>query len=108
METSSETPLVRIGEALDGRAMEKRHPASTVASAPRKTSGIAVGNDKRNGWARRAADERRVNCRAVRYLEGADRYSTVCPCEFRVEVPVCRLRQPAWKRPATSVVVSGA
>jgi hypothetical protein len=40
-----EAPLVAIGEAMDGEALKKKQPMTTVAIAPRKTSGMAAGND---------------------------------------------------------------
>jgi hypothetical protein len=46
--------LVEIGDAMEGRGLKKR-PIITVAIEPTKTSGIAVGNDRRNGRARRRA-----------------------------------------------------
>jgi hypothetical protein len=30
---------------MEGEALKKKHPATTVAIAPRKTRGIAAGND---------------------------------------------------------------
>lgn len=54
-ERAGEATPVKMGEAMDGLAPKKRHPITTVAAAPRNTSGIAVGNDKRNGRGRRAA-----------------------------------------------------
>jgi hypothetical protein len=39
---------------MEAGALKKKQPTTTVASEPRKTSGMAVGNDKRNGWRRRA------------------------------------------------------
>jgi hypothetical protein len=54
-EDAGETTLVKIGEAIAGRGLKKKQPMTTLATAPRKASGMAVGNDKRNGWGRRAA-----------------------------------------------------
>jgi hypothetical protein len=77
-ETAGEVELVKIGEGGDGREMERRHPMSTVASAPAKTSGMAVGTDKRNGGVRRDAGDRRVNWRDFRYFRKGNRSSIVC------------------------------
>jgi len=63
---AGEATLVKIGPAMDGRAVKKKHPMTTVAAMPRKTSGIAVGNDRRNGRGRRDDGKRRMNWRDVR------------------------------------------
>jgi hypothetical protein len=60
---------------MDGGALKKKHPTTTVASEPRKTSGMAVGNDKRNGLRRRATGKRRVNWRQLRYFKRGSRAS---------------------------------
>ena len=51
-ETARAATRVGIGEATDGRVLNPR-PITTVAIALRKTSGMAVGKDKRNGHGRR-------------------------------------------------------
>jgi hypothetical protein len=92
---------------MEGRALKKR-PMTTVAITPRNTNGIAVGNDKWNVVGRRDAGKRRVNWRDVRYFKRGNKSSIVWSYVFSGRSqPVCGLRQPAWKRPATWAVVSG-
>jgi hypothetical protein len=103
------TSVVETNEAMEGRGLKKR-PIITVAIEAAKTSGIAVGNERRNGRGRRrVAGKRRVNWRDPRYFKRGNSSSIVCSGVFSDRLPpVHGPRQPAWKRPATWLVLRGA
>ena len=72
---AGEPALVTLGDAMDGRGLKKKHPMTTVATAPRGTSARAPGSDKRNVL--RADGERPMNSRDVSWFEGGKSSSTV-------------------------------